>query len=170
MSRLSDTLAPLRQRWQALAPRERGLLGSATVLVLVAALWLGPGRWAWKTLRTGPALEAQARQQLQDMQGLAQRIRQAPPGGAEATTPPPEQLLRALEASRGPLQAQLSLQVQGDQVLVQVRDLDGPALQTWLGEVRRASRVRVVELELQRSATGSAWQGRLVLAASGPAP
>ena len=75
MSRLSDTLAPLRQRWQALAPRERGLLGGAALLVLVAALWLGPGRWAWKTLRTGPALEAQARQQLQDMQGLAQRIR-----------------------------------------------------------------------------------------------
>ena len=168
MSRWDDAWGPLRQRWQALAPRERGLLGGAALLVLIATLWLGPGRWAWKTLRTGPALEAQARQQLQAMQSLAQSVRQAPQGAAEAVAPAP--LLSALEASRGAWQAQLSLQAQGDQVLVQVRDLDGQALQNWLSEVRRASRVRVVEMALQRSATGSTWQGRLVLAGPGPTP
>lgn len=164
MSRLSEVGAPWRQWWLALAPRERLLLGAAAVLLILTALWLGPGRWAWKTLRTGPALEAQARQQLQAMQALAQRLREAPQGSAELAAPSAAELLSTLEAARGDLQAQLSLQLQGDQVLVQVRDLNGLALQTWLAEVRRASRVRVVDMELQRSATGSTWQGRLVLA------
>jgi General secretion pathway, M protein. len=61
---LPQTVALGRQRWAAMSPRERVLIGSAAVLVLVALLWLLAIKPAWHTLQTAPQRIVSLQQQV----------------------------------------------------------------------------------------------------------
>ncbi len=71
---LPQTVALGRQRWAAMSPRERVLIGSAAVLVLVALLWLLAIKPAWRTLQTAPQRIVTLQQQLQTLQQDGQQI------------------------------------------------------------------------------------------------
>lgn len=68
---LQAQLAPLQQRWQALAPRERLGATLGLGLLLVFLVWSLAVQPALKTLRTAPAQQATLDAQLAQMQRLA---------------------------------------------------------------------------------------------------
>lgn len=163
----NDNAAPLRARWQALAPREQHLLRAAAVLVAAALLWwlaLGP---ALATLRSAPARHASLDAQLQQMQALqtqAQQLQDAPRAD-------PDSALRALQASvTEHLGASARLAVAGDRATLTLQGVPANALATWLVQARSNAKSVPQEVHLVRSAADptapqrTRWDGQLVLA------
>ncbi|WP_338416794.1 type II secretion system protein GspM [uncultured Sphaerotilus sp.] len=156
-------LAPLQQRWQALAPRERlgATLGAG--LVLVFLLWTLGVQPALKTLRTAPVQQAALDAQLAQMQRLAAEaveLRALPPVD-------PAQADAALQSATERLGAAARLQRSGERVSVTFTSVEPAAMMGWLAEVRAAARVRVVEAQLGR--TGNGYSGSVVLTLPTPA-
>lgn len=161
---LSKQLAPLQQRWQALAPRER--LGAALGLglLLVFLVWSLAVQPALKTLRTAPAQQAALDAQWAQMQHLAAEaveLRALPPVD-------PVQADAALQAATARLGEAARLQRSGERLSVTFTSVEPAAMMAWLAEVRAAARVRVVEAQLGR--TGNGYSGTLVLTLPTPAP
>ncbi|MGA0609900.1 type II secretion system protein GspM [Caldimonas sp. KR1-144] len=160
---VATALAPLRSRWQALAPRERLVLGVAAALLGLLLVWLIFVRPAVATLRSAPAQLDALDAQLQHMQRLAAEVR-------ELRTLPPvnaTQAEAALRATTERLGAAARLTLQGDRATVSFNGVAGEALAGWLGEVRSAARARPIEASLTRSPGGS-YSGTLVLALGAP--
>jgi general secretion pathway protein M len=160
---LATHLAPLQQRWTALAPRERRLVGWAAAAVGLLLVWQVAVQPALNTLRSVPAQRAALDIQLAEMQALAQEAREL------RALPPvsPEQAESALRATVAALGASARLQLVGDRATVTLTGIDAATLTRWLAEVRSAARVRVVELQLNRS--GMLYGGSVVLALGRPA-
>lgn len=152
----------LRQQWTQMSPRERLMVGFAlTALGLVLLVLLGV-RPAWNQLQKGPARVQQLDATLQATQRAAleaQALRQVAPV-------PAAQAQAALKAATEFLGPQAQMTVQGERVMVQVTDVSADALLKWLGEARRAARMRPVQAQLQRN--GDRYTGTVVLAGSAP--
>lgn len=151
-------LAPLRARWLALAPRERGALKLAAAVLAAYAAWallLAP---ALQTLRSAPAeLERLDAQWLQ-MQALAveaRTLRAAPPL-------PTAQAAAALAAATQRLGEAAQLSQAGAQATVTLSGIDTLRLRDWLAEVRAGARAQPLQVQLTRDARG--WSGSVVLA------
>lgn len=160
---LRQQLAPLQQRWQSLAPRER--LGAALggVLLLGVLVWTIGVQPALKTLRTAPAQQAVLDAQLARMQRLA-----AEAGELRALPPvDPAQADAALQAATARLGAAARLQRSGERLSVTFTSVEPAAMMGWLAEVRAAARVRVIETQLGR--TGNGYSGSVVLTLPTPA-
>jgi general secretion pathway protein M len=160
---LRQQLAPLQQRWQSLAPRER--LGAALggVLLLVFLVWTIGVQPALKTLRTAPAQQAVLDAQLVRMQRLA-----AEAGELRALPPvDPAQADAALQSATARLGAAARLQRSGERLSVTFTSVEPAAMMGWLAEVRGAARVRVLETQLGR--TGNGYSGTVVLTLPTPA-
>ena len=154
---LRQQLAPLQQRWRALAPRERlgATLGGG--LLLVFLLWTLGVQPALKTLRTAPAQQAALDAQLAQMQRLA-----AEAGELRALPPvDPAQADAALQSATERLGATARLQRSGERLSVTSTSVEPAAMMGWLAEVRAAARVRVIEAQLGR--TGNGYSGSVVL-------
>ena len=157
---MNPTLALLRQRWMALAPRERLLGTVAAGIVLGGLVWwllIGP---AVATLRAAPAQHQALDAQLQRMQALraqAQALQAQPRQNGEDAA-------RALEASvRQTLAASGRLAVTGDRATLTLANARADALAQWLGQARANARALPGEARLSRNASGN-WDGTLVLA------
>ncbi len=149
-SRLGNLMAPLRQRWQAMAPREQriaGWLGWAIGLVLLWFIGVAP---AWTSYRTAPARIDQLDAQLQQMQrlaGEATTLRALPPvGGLQAQA--------ALKTATDTLGAAARLQLGGDRATVTFTNATGTQVRDWLAETRSAARTRPIEANLTRGPQG----------------
>ncbi|RZS53084.1 type II secretion system protein GspM [Sphaerotilus mobilis] len=161
--RLAPHLAPLQQRWTALAPRERRMLGWAAAAVGLLLVWQIAVQPAINTLRNVPTQRAELDLQLAEMQRLAQEaqeLRALPPVS-------PEQAEAALRAAVTRLGANARLQMAGERATVTLTGIDAGTLTGWLAEVRSAARARVVELQINRS--GTLYGGSVVLALGRPA-
>ena len=164
---LNAALAPLRQRWSALAQREQNLLLIAASVVLLALLWWVALAPAVHSLRTAPARHAAAERELQNMlqmQAQAELLRQQPQGNsADART----QLEQSLKTELG---NSAQLQWLGNRAQVSLSNAAAPALARWLAQVRDNSHASVAEMKLNRilgeAADGAAvtrWSGNLLL-------
>ena len=149
-SRLGALTAPWRQRWQALAPRERriaGWLGWAVGLVLLWFVGIAP---AWRSVSSAPARLDQLDTQLQQMQRLASEaavLRASPPiGGLQAQA--------ALKTATDALGGAGKLQLGGDRATVTFTNATGTQVRDWLIEARSAARTRPVEANLTRGPQG----------------
>ena len=161
--------AALAERWQALAPRERGALTLAAWVVGAAALWW----WGLQQPLAQGRLAQQRLTSLLEQQGVMQRQ------AAEAQTlksiaaQPAGQAEQALQAATARLAPRGRLQIQGDRAVLTVEGASGTELQAWWAEARAGARARVVEMQLTRQERG--LSGTLVVAlgasgASGAAP
>ncbi|MDP4301912.1 type II secretion system protein GspM [Leptothrix discophora] len=159
---LAPHTAPLRERWSALAPRERRMVGWAAAAVGLLLVWQIAVQPALNTLRTVPAQRAALDLQLAEMQLLAQEAREL------RALPPisPEQAEAALRAAVTRLGANAKLQMAGDRATITLTGLDAATLTGWLAEVRGAARARVVELQVNR--IGALYGGSVVLALGRP--
>lgn len=154
----------LRTRWNLLAPRERGGVALAGVLVALALLWwvlLGP---ALATLRQADAQHRQLDAELQAMRSLqaeAMALQNQPRIAYDDA-------LRALEASvRQRLGTSAQLSVAGERATVTLKGADPDALARWLTQARVNARAVPSEARLTRSAgpatAPARWDGSLVL-------
>lgn len=170
---LKTALAPLGQRWSALAPREQNLLLLAACVVLLALLWWLALAPAVHSLRTAPARHAAAELELQNMlqmQAQAELLRQQPQGNsADART----QLEQSLKTELG---NSAQLQWLGNRAQISLTQTAAPALARWLAQVRDNSHASVAEMKLNRilgeAADGAAitrWSGNLLLELPGNA-
>lgn len=156
-SRLGALTAPWRQRWQALAPRERriaGWLGWALGLVLLWFVGIAP---AWRSASTAPARLEQIDAQLQHMQALAGEaatLRASPPvGGLQSQA--------ALKTATDALGSAGRLQLGGDRATVTFTNATGTQVRDWLAETRSAARTRPIEANLTRGAQG--YSGTIIV-------
>ena len=131
---LKTALAPLQQRWNALAQREQNLVLLAGSLVLLAIVWWFAVAPALHSLRTAPARQAAAESQLQtmlQMQAQAELLRQQPQGNQA-------DIRNLLEQSvKNELAASAQLQWLGNRAQVTLTNAPAPALartgtNTWL--------------------------------------
>jgi len=152
-------LAPLRARWQQLAPRERSLVGAAVLLVGLAILyWLAIAP-ATATLRSADAAHRTLDEQLQRVLGLQAQ--------AKALQSLPRQnrdeALRLLEASvQQRLGTSARTVILGERVTVTLTGTSPDALAQWLAQARVNARAVPSEAKLTRNPAGL-WDGTLVL-------
>ena len=153
----------LRQRWQAVSPREQRLVLSALLLVLAALLWWLGIAPAMGTLPSAQSQRQQLDAQLQQMQRLqvsAQALQAKPRMTFDETR-------RLLEASVKPLGATAQLATVGERVTVTFKGISADALVQWLVQARLTARSAPSEARLVRNAAG-AWDGSLVLTPGAP--
>lgn len=152
-------LAPLRARWEGLAPREQLLLAGAAGLVLLALLWwvaLGP---ALSTLRSAEAQHRALDTELQRMRRLQAQVK------AIQSQPrlPPAEAGRQLEAAvRQHLGTSARYAVDGERVTITLTNAPPAALAQWLAQARANARAVPGEARLTRNPAGG-WDGTLVL-------
>jgi general secretion pathway protein M len=151
----------LRERWAALAERERLLVTLAGLLIGAALLWLVGLQPALRTLRSAPAEHAALDQRLQAMQRLAaeaRALRAAPPLAAGLAA-------QALQGATARLGTSGRLTIQGDRAVLMLSGVHGEALVQWLAEARRGARARPVEAKLSFGENG--YNGTLVVVLGG---
>lgn len=152
-------LAPLRARWQQLAPRERTLVGAAAVLVGLALLyWLAIAPAA-ATLRSADTAHRALDEQLQRVLGLQAQARalQALPRQNR------DEAQRLLEASvQQRLGTSARTTILGERVTVTLSGTSPEALAQWLAQARVNARAVPSEARLTRNPAGL-WDGTLVL-------
>lgn len=156
-SRLGTLTAPLRQRWQALAPRERRIAGWLAWAIGLILLWFVAVAPAWRSVSSATARLDQLDAQLLQMQRLASEttaLRALPPvGGMQAQA--------ALKAATDTLGAAGRLQLGGDRATVTFTNATGTQVRDWLAEARSAARTRPVEANLTRGPQG--YSGSIVV-------
>ena len=151
--------AMLRSRWQALAPREKMLVGGAAALLAAVLVWLiaiGP---ALAMLRTAEeqhrALDTQLRR-MRSLQAQAQALQSQPKLGAE-------EALRQLELSvRQRLGTSARLVIAGERATITLSGTQPDALAQWLTQARVNARALPGEARISRNSAGL-WEGTLVL-------
>lgn len=163
---LSQSLAPLKQRWQGLAGREQNLVLLAGGLVLLALVWWLALAPALNSLRTAPARHALADRELQHMlrlQAQAEQLRQQPAGmmgDAQSL------LQQSLTAELG---STAQLQWLGQRAQVTLTGTPAPALARWLSKVRDDTHATTAEMKLSRALASQSvdapvrWNGSLLL-------
>jgi len=158
-TRLLDS-AGLRQRWQALLPRERRLLRTAAGLAAVAVLW-------WLGLQPALRIRQQAHSelprlqaQLQTMQALQKQVAQL--HTQTALEPAQAQALFA-QACRTHGIPETVLQADGP-TTVQMHGVPPQAVGLWLTELRTSAHVLPIRVQLRRDAQ-DLWSGTVQLQA-----
>lgn len=140
----------LRERYRALAPRERLLVAVAGAVLLFYAVWSVAVQPALRTVREASATLDALEVQLQDIQRLAGEAR----GLRNATPVSPAQAGAALRAATDRLGGAGRIALLSDRATLTLTNVDGEALQSWLNEARTAARARVVDVQLTRNTQG----------------
>ncbi len=140
----------LRARWDALAPRERQLVGWAVVLVVLALLWWVALAPALRTLALARGEHARLDAQLQQISTLAAQAK-ALQGQPKANR---DDAVRALESSvrqqLGP-NAQLPSAGASEGATVMMRGVAAEVLAQWLAQARGNARALPREAHLTRA-------------------
>jgi general secretion pathway protein M len=158
---LNNALATARTRWQALAERERRAISLVALLGGLFLFWSLAIQPAWQTLSKAPAeldrLDAQL-QEMNRMAGESRELRGVTPVSATQT-------VASLQSATDRLGTQGRIVIQGDRVTLTLTNANPEALKDWLSEVRSAARVRPLEAQLSRSASG--YSGTMLLGFGG---
>ena len=134
-------------RWQGLSAHERLL---ASVLVGLFSVWLfvsiaiSP---ALRTLNSAERLRADVAQQVVQMRSLQQRAQEL-----QKTKPlSRDESLRSLQSITPTGNPALQMTIQGDRVLVQLKNLSASQLATWLAQARSNAQALPDEVHITRS-------------------
>ena len=150
-----DLVTGLRNRWQALSPRERTLTSWALAVVAVGLIWALGFKPALSTLRAAPEQRAQAQAVLDRLQGLAAQadaLRGATTLGAAQNA-----AVRTMESGldeatkalvAGALGDGARLESQGRFVTVSFEGVSGGQLRQALQTLRARLRAQLIEAEL----------------------
>lgn len=150
---VSQALAPLRQRWQALASREQNMIllaGSVLLLALVWWLALAP---ALHSLRTAPARHAQTERELQNMLQMKAQVEQLRQQPQNTTGDARVLLQQSLTAELGNT---AQLQWLGNRAQVNLSAAPAAGLARWLTQVRDNTHASAAEMKLSRATPAGA--------------
>lgn len=148
-------MSALRARWEALAPRERGVLALGAVFVLAVVLYVA----AWEPLaesRDALQLQVQAGEaDLAWMRAAAPQVRERAANAPAALAQDSRSLLARADASAreaGLGNALLQVEpVSGGQVRVQFQGAGFDALMRWIEALSAQGGVRVTEFSARRA-------------------
>ena len=150
-------------RWQGLSARERLL---ASVLLGLFGIWLfvsiaiSP---ALRTLNSAQQQRAEVAQQVVQMRALQQRAQEL-----QKTKPlSRDESLRSLQSITPTGNPALQMTIQGDHVLVQLKNLSASQLATWLAQAKSNAQALPDEVHISRAAASSVSASTSVSASSG---
>ena len=150
-------------RWQGLSARERLLV---SVLVGLFGVWLfvsiaiSP---ALRTLNASESQRAEVAQQVVQMRALQQRAQEL-----QKTKPlSRDESLRSLQSITPTGNPALQMTIQGDRVLVQLKNLSASQLANWLAQARSNAQALPDEVHISRSTSSSVGASTSVNALSG---
>lgn len=144
----------LQTRWLAMPGRERRLVLTAAVLVLLALLWwlaLAPALAVLKSADAQHRMLDGQMQQMQRLQVQAEALRAVP-------TLTPAAARKVLEGTLKPLGERAQLAQQADRVTVTLKGVEPQALAQWLATARQNAHAVPTEAHLKRTAAG-VWDG-----------
>ena len=152
-----------QSRWQGLNARERllvsvffGLFG----IWLFVSIAISP---ALRTLNSAQQQRAEVAQQVVQMRALQQRAQEL-----QKTKPlSRDESLRSLQSITPTGNPALQMTIQGDRVLVQLKNLSASQLANWLAQARSNAQALPDEVHISRSATSSVSSSTSVSALSG---
>ena len=152
-----------QSRWQGLSARERLL---ASVLLGLFGIWLfisiaiSP---ALRTLNSAEQQRAEVAQQVAQMRALQQRAQEL-----QKTKPlSRDESIRGLQSITPTGNPALQMTIQGDRVLVQLKNLSASQLATWLAQARSNAQALPDEVHISRSTSSSVSASTSVNASSG---
>lgn len=152
-----------QSRWKGLNARERLLV---SVLLGLFGVWLfvsiaiSP---ALRTLNASESQRAEVAQQVVQMRALQQRAQEL-----QKTKPlSRDESIRSLQSITPTGNPALQMTIQGDRVLVQLKNLSASQLATWLAQARSNAQALPDEVHISRSATSSVSSSTSVSALSG---
>lgn len=150
-------------RWQGLSARERLLV---SILLGLFGIWLfisiaiSP---ALRTLNSAEQQRAEVAQQVVQMRALQQRAQEL-----QKTKPlSRDESLRGLQSITPTGNPALQMTIQGDRVLVQLKNLSASQLATWLAQARSNAQALPDEVHISRSTSSSVSASTSVNASSG---
>ena len=150
-------------RWQGLSARERLL---ASVLLGLFGIWLfisiaiSP---ALRTLNSAQQQRAEVAQQVVQMRALQQRAQEL-----QKTKPlSRDESIRGLQSITPTGNPALQMTIQGDRVLVQLKNLSASQLATWLAQARSNAQALPDEVHISRSTSSIVSASTSVNASSG---
>ena len=152
-----------QSRWQGLNARERllvsvffGLFG----IWLFVSIAISP---ALRTLNSAQQQRAEVAQQVVQMRALQQRAQEL-----QKTKPlSRDESIRSLQSITPTGNPALQMTIQGDRVLVQLKNLSASQLATWLAQARSNAQALPDEVHISRSPTSSVSSSTSVSASSG---
>jgi len=152
-----------QSRWQGLNARERLLV---SVLLGLFGVWLfvsiaiSP---ALRTLNASESQRAEVAQQVVQMRALQQRAQEL-----QKTKPlSRDESIRSLQSITPTGNPALQMTIQGDRVMVQLKNLSASQLANWLAQARSNAQALPDEVHISRSATSSVSSSTSVSALSG---
>jgi general secretion pathway protein M len=152
-----------QSRWQGLNARERLLV---SVFLGLFGVWLCVSIAISPALRTLNASEnqrAEVAQQVVQMRALQQRAQEL-----QKTKPlSRDESIRSLQSITPTGNPALQMTIQGDRVLVQLKNLSASQLANWLAQARSNAQALPDEVHISRSATSSVSSSTSVSALSG---
>ncbi len=159
-------LEPLLQKWNALTPRDRRMLGLAIGFLLIVFLWLVAFEPAWDGRRQLARELPTLRADLAQMDQLTSEARLAATSNRQAVEST-SQLKARVEQSlndAGLGGAIGQLEANGEIIEVRFRQAEFERWLYWLDGAVRETRLRVVDLSITRESAG-VISGRLALEA-----
>jgi general secretion pathway protein M len=152
-----------QSRWKGLNARERLLV---SVLLGLFGVWLfvsiaiSP---ALRTLNASESQRAEVAQQVVQMRALQQRAQEL-----QKTKPlSRDESIRSLQSITPTGNPALQMTIQGDRVMVQLKNLSASQLANWLAQARSNAQALPDEVHISRSATSSVSSSTSVSALSG---
>jgi general secretion pathway protein M len=156
---VNPQLQALRQRWSALARREKLMVEAAAAVVALALVWMVAIGPALSTLRSADEQRRQLDSQLlriMSLQAQAQSLQSQPKQSYD-------EALKHLELSvRQGLGTGARMSIQGERVTVTLTGIAPDVLAQWLAQARVNARAIPAEAHLLRNGSGT-WDGNLVL-------
>ena len=150
-------------RWQGFSARERLLV---SILLGLFGIWLfisiaiSP---ALRTLNSAQQQRAEVAQQVVQMRALQQRAQEL-----QKTKPlSRDESIRGLQSITPTGNPALQMTIQGDRVLVQLKNLSASQLATWLAQARSNAQALPDEVHISRSTSSSVSASTSVNASSG---
>ena len=152
-----------QSRWQGLNARERLLV---SVLLGLFGVWLfvsiaiSP---ALRTLNASESQRAEVAQQVVQMRALQQRAQEL-----QKTKPlSRDESIRSLQSITPTGNPALQMTIQGDRVMVQLKNLSASQLANWLAQARSNAQALPDEVHISRSVTSSVNSSTSLSASSG---
>ena len=152
-----------QSRWQGLNARERLLV---SVLLGLFGVWLfvsiaiSP---ALRTLNASESQRAEVAQKVVQMRALQQRAQEL-----QKTKPlSRDESIRSLQSITPTGNPALQMTIQGDRVMVQLKNLSASQLATWLAQARNNAQALPDEVHISRSVTSSVNSSTSLSALSG---
>jgi general secretion pathway protein M len=159
------------QRWQQLQPRERRLVGVGSAILAVVLAYLFAFEPAWQGRQRLAAELPGLRAQLAQMEAMAAEARQL--SGTAGTRDTPEQVVAQVEQSLAAAGLRQSVsQLSHTERMIDLR-FEPVAFPRWLGwfdTALRETRLRVVDVAIERAPVAGQVSARLTLEIPGDRP